>query len=226
MTVARLLDKRQTEIHNIADPYHRNTENDSTDSSMWCYNGPPIFQNTLMQYLDNDAPVLEIESAAQDQTKFINLVHLFGELIRYDIFSHDMYMCTLITRGDLSTVPGQKIKIPSTLTSSTAMTQEEMSIKSESIAATPTMGNSAALTPSHTPSQLAAGTPNPSAPIGTPIMKEEDRLPSMEFKTKIEEQDDSNVDDDLNNIVQIINKDQQNAMDAPDSPKEENHSER
>jgi len=34
---------------------------------------------------------------------FTNLVHLFSELIRHDIFSHDVYMCTLISRGDLNT---------------------------------------------------------------------------------------------------------------------------
>lgn len=33
---------------------------------------------------------------------FTNLVHLFAELIRHDVFSHDAYMCTLISRGDLN----------------------------------------------------------------------------------------------------------------------------
>jgi len=36
---------------------------------------------------------------------FGNLVHLFYELIRNDVFSHDAYMCTLISRGDLLTGP-------------------------------------------------------------------------------------------------------------------------
>lgn len=39
-----------------------------------------------------------------------------------------------------------------------------------------------------------------------------------EFKTKIEELDDSNVDDDLDKILQNIKVDQQDLMDAPDSP--------
>lgn len=34
---------------------------------------------------------------------FTNLVHLFAELTRHDVFSHDAYMCTLISRGDLLT---------------------------------------------------------------------------------------------------------------------------
>lgn len=37
----------------------------------------------------------------QKKTAFSNLVHLFAELIRRDVFSHDAYMCTLISRGDL-----------------------------------------------------------------------------------------------------------------------------
>lgn len=36
---------------------------------------------------------------------FGNLVHLFYELVRNDVFSHDAYMCTLISRGDLLTGP-------------------------------------------------------------------------------------------------------------------------
>lgn len=34
--------------------------------------------------------------------EFSNLVLLFCELIRHDVFSHNMYMCTLISRGDLA----------------------------------------------------------------------------------------------------------------------------
>lgn len=38
-------------------------------------------------------------ASAQNKAQFTNLVHLFGELIRRDVFSHDAYMCTLISRG-------------------------------------------------------------------------------------------------------------------------------
>lgn len=34
--------------------------------------------------------------------EFFNLVLLFCELIRHDVFSHNIYMCTLISRGDLA----------------------------------------------------------------------------------------------------------------------------
>lgn len=40
----------------------------------------------------------------------------------------------------------------------------------------------------------------------------------LDFKPKMEELDD-NVDDDLDKILQNIKEDQQNLMDAPDSPK-------
>lgn len=47
--------------------------------------------------------VAEDNPSAQNRAMFTNLVHLFSELIRHDIFSHDVYMCTLISRGDLNT---------------------------------------------------------------------------------------------------------------------------
>ena len=39
----------------------------------------------------------------ENSAAFANLVLLFGEMIRHDIFSHDAYICTLISRGDLAT---------------------------------------------------------------------------------------------------------------------------
>lgn len=38
-----------------------------------------------------------------EKMEFVNLVLLFCEFIRHDVFSHDAYMCTLISRGDLVT---------------------------------------------------------------------------------------------------------------------------
>lgn len=42
-----------------------------------------------------------LDNTSTSRTTFTNLVHLFTELIRNDVFSHDAYMCTLISRGDL-----------------------------------------------------------------------------------------------------------------------------
>lgn len=106
-------------------------DKESVSSGQGLYNGPPIFQNLLLRFLDNDAPVLgniiiceiyfkcypkpnfprilNIVSFSDEspnappgnRQQFANLVHLFGELIRRDVFSHDAYMCTLISRGKL-----------------------------------------------------------------------------------------------------------------------------
>lgn len=96
MAVAKLLDKRQNEVTG------ENNDNDDKDSV--CSNGSPpglpIFQPLFMKFLDVDAPILDT-SSTQSKVQFTNLVHLFSELIRHDVFSHDAYMCTLISRGDL-----------------------------------------------------------------------------------------------------------------------------
>ncbi|XP_015261170.1 PREDICTED: mediator of RNA polymerase II transcription subunit 12-like, partial [Gekko japonicus] len=62
----------------------------------------PVFQDVLMQFLDTQAPVLSDPSNENEKVEFFNLVLLFCELIRHDVFSHNMYMCTLISRGDLA----------------------------------------------------------------------------------------------------------------------------
>lgn len=96
MAVAKLLEKRQSEA--------TGETNDNDDKDSTCSNGSPpvlpIFQSLLMKFLDMDAPVLD-NTSSQSKTQFTNLVHLFSELIRHDVFSHDAYMCTLISRGDL-----------------------------------------------------------------------------------------------------------------------------
>ena len=62
-----------------------------------------LLQGFLMKFLDCEAPVLN-EPGHNNRTVFASLVHLFFELIKHDVFSHDMYMCTLISRGDLLSV--------------------------------------------------------------------------------------------------------------------------
>lgn len=44
--------------------------------------------------------------------EFVNLVLLFCEFIRHDVFSHDAYMCTLISRGDLSVTAASRSRSP------------------------------------------------------------------------------------------------------------------
>ncbi|XP_032668438.1 mediator of RNA polymerase II transcription subunit 12 isoform X2 [Odontomachus brunneus] len=174
MAVAKLLEKRQSEA--------TGETNDNDDKDSVCSNGSPpvlpIFQPLLMKFLDVDAPVLD-NTSAQPKAQFTNLVHLFSELIRHDVFSHDAYMCTLISRGDL--IQG-------------------------SVASKP-------------------GTPSNREPID-----EDSLFPGIDLKpTKLEvpdhgrtmDYDDSKIDDDLDKLLQHIKEDQQNSMDAPDSPKED-----
>lgn len=58
-----------------------------------------------MKFLDSEAPTLNDPGTSHNnRTVFASLVHLFYELIKHDVFSHDMYMRTLISRGDLLSV--------------------------------------------------------------------------------------------------------------------------
>ncbi|KAG4072103.1 hypothetical protein HA402_015602 [Bradysia odoriphaga] len=181
MAVAWLLDKRQSEV-TASDTESSNADDkESIGSGTGLYGGVPVFQSILMNFLDKDAPVLEENGSIQNRSQFTNLVHLFSELIRHDVFSHDAYMCTLISRGDL-------------------LTGSCLSMKNATA--------------------ISAGTgpvSNKTSPHNQNQGMDDDMF---DFKPKMEEFDDSNVDDDLDKILQNIKEDQQNAMDAPDSPKD------
>ncbi|KAJ9582558.1 hypothetical protein L9F63_003116, partial [Diploptera punctata] len=101
MAVAKLLEKRQSDL--MSGEADAADEKDSVSSANGTPTGVPVFQPLLMKFLDNDAPILEDNPSPQNRAMFTNLVHLFSELIRHEIFSHDVYMCTLISRGDLNT---------------------------------------------------------------------------------------------------------------------------
>nr|CAD7412729.1 unnamed protein product [Timema cristinae] len=104
MAVSKLLEKRQGDLcAAVAGEGEGQDDKDSVCSGTGAPLGLPVFQNLLMKFLDNDAPVLDDNPSPQNRAMFTNLIHLFAELIRHDIFSHDVYMCTLISRGDLNT---------------------------------------------------------------------------------------------------------------------------
>ena len=44
----------------------------------------------------------------QSDNSFCQLVMLYGELIRLDVFSHNAYLCKLISRGDLESTPSSQ----------------------------------------------------------------------------------------------------------------------
>ncbi|KAK2719591.1 mediator of RNA polymerase II transcription subunit 12-like protein isoform X2 [Artemia franciscana] len=96
VAAALLLEKRQYEISNF-----ENDSGDEKESAVSVNGGPPVFQSLLMKFLDKDAPVLGETPSLQQKLVFGSLVHLFYEFVRNDVFSHDAYMCTLISRGDL-----------------------------------------------------------------------------------------------------------------------------
>ena len=64
--------------------------------------------------------VMISEDHSNDEQKqaFRNLILLFHELIQHDVFSHDAYMCTLISRGDLLCSPSLLQSIDSVAPSS------------------------------------------------------------------------------------------------------------
>uniref|UniRef100_A0A7N9ANR1 Mediator complex subunit 12 n=1 Tax=Mastacembelus armatus TaxID=205130 RepID=A0A7N9ANR1_9TELE len=103
MVVAKLLEKRQAEIE-----AERCGESEVVDEKGSVSSGSlsaatlPVFQDVLLQFLDTQAPTLSEPGNESERVEFSNLVLLFCELIRHDVFSHNIYMCTLISRGDLA----------------------------------------------------------------------------------------------------------------------------
>ncbi len=58
--------------------------------------------NLLLNYSNPLFPSVAEPGNESERVEFSNLVLLFCELIRHDVFSHNIYMCTLISRGDLA----------------------------------------------------------------------------------------------------------------------------
>lgn len=184
MAVAWLLDKRQSEVTASDTDSSNADDKESIGSGIGMYGGVPVFQTILMNFLDKDAPVQDDNGNVSNRSQFTNLVHLFSELIRHDVFSHDAYMCTLISRGDLLTGSGLSMKHMTAISAGTGPVS------------------------------------NKTSPHNQNQGLDDDMFTGIDFKPKMEEFDDSNVDDDLDKILQNIKEDQQNAMDAPDSPKD------
>ncbi|XP_004405066.1 PREDICTED: mediator of RNA polymerase II transcription subunit 12-like protein [Odobenus rosmarus divergens] len=113
IAVAKLLEKRQAEIEaercgesEVLD------EKESISSASLAGSSMPVFQNVLLRFLDTQAPSLSDPNSECEKVEFVNLVLLFCEFIRHDVFSHDAYMCTLISRGDLSVTASTRPRSP------------------------------------------------------------------------------------------------------------------
>ncbi|XP_076454432.1 mediator of RNA polymerase II transcription subunit 12-like protein [Babylonia areolata] len=106
IVTAKILERRQNELR--PDKYHDSEmmeDKEDGGSEEMVSVGVPPFQSLLMDFLDNRAPLLEEHSNEEQKQAFRNLILLFHELIMHDVFSHDAYMCTLISRGDLLCSP-------------------------------------------------------------------------------------------------------------------------
>uniref|UniRef100_H2YRP4 Mediator complex subunit Med12 domain-containing protein n=1 Tax=Ciona savignyi TaxID=51511 RepID=H2YRP4_CIOSA len=113
--VAKLLDLRQQA--ELPEPPMENDTSLNTSESMPpnLASATPYFQNLLFTFLDVQAPELSKENRDdfEEIQSFRNLVLLFSELIEHDVFSHDIYMNTLISRGEISSGDYYKIHIHS-----------------------------------------------------------------------------------------------------------------
>lgn len=74
---------------------------------IWCFFSYYIKGTELLIFFFIADPNSECE-----KVEFVNLVLLFCEFIRHDVFSHDAYMCTLISRGDLSVTASTRPRSP------------------------------------------------------------------------------------------------------------------
>ena len=69
---------------------------------------PYALQTHLVKFLDEFAPTLKLapgskENTFEEERMFTSLIFLMHELIDADVFSHDLFLRLLISRGDLVT---------------------------------------------------------------------------------------------------------------------------
>jgi mediator of RNA polymerase II transcription subunit 12 len=148
-----------------------------------------------MRFLDTEAPT-EPGPAHSNRTVFASLVHLFYELIKHDVFSHDIYMCSLISRGDLLSVTSGASGQTGSSTSSASHPSGPVHSIHSSIGG-PQMG------------QMGAGGSGRSSGIGSSMGFNMGGMGMGGMHDPRNEMDDSKVDDDLEKLLQDIKEDQQ-----------------
>ena len=97
---AKLLEQRQSDL--VAGAGENSEEKEEEEVY---YPGPPVFQQLLLRFLDTEAPHFtsaQSQDNKKTKTEVANLVLLFHELMSHEVFSHDSYLCSLISRGDLN----------------------------------------------------------------------------------------------------------------------------
>ncbi|XP_038050746.1 mediator of RNA polymerase II transcription subunit 12-like protein isoform X3 [Patiria miniata] len=106
LVVAQLLEKRVVDLESEKAEADLLEEKESLSTVSLMPGSMPMLQGLLTHFLDTQAPIyVDEHGPIDDRRAFASLVLLFSELIRCDVFSHDSYMCTLISRGDLTTSP-------------------------------------------------------------------------------------------------------------------------
>jgi mediator of RNA polymerase II transcription subunit 12 len=214
LAVAKLLERRQTDItaekegQDQADDHKMNgnvsEEKNSMEEQNDCVDGSPapLFQNLLMSFLDTQAPTYdENNSSIECKLAFSNLVLLFAELIRCEVFSHDAYMCTLISRG-------QFINTPSLTTSNLDTIKLEKAAQSEPLLSGLVGGSSV-----HSGSSSVF----PNLPSTKSMDLKESSLPMFDPVGDMDghpmDMDDARIDADLDKLLQHIKEGQQNMND-------------
>ncbi|XP_076370100.1 mediator complex subunit kohtalo isoform X2 [Tachypleus tridentatus] len=220
VVVAKLLEKRQTDFttEKFGD-LEMIDEKDSQDSGGMVPVGLPLYQNLLVDFLDTQAPVIDEKMSQESKIGFSNLVLLFAELIRYDVFSHDAYMCTLISRGSFAEPPGMQPGLLGVLVPGAGRNVTALEPPLTGFIATPSRGFSP-----------GPGSTGGLGFVGSDSTRQQDPLPmfdpvsnrpntnrhegSWDAPTDL---DDAHIDADLDQILQNIKEGQQNMSDQPDS---------
>ncbi|XP_046852491.1 mediator of RNA polymerase II transcription subunit 12-like protein isoform X2 [Xenia sp. Carnegie-2017] len=122
----RLQTLRDQEQNEVADEQDEASSKVSQTSQNIAY-----FQNIALKYLDNYAPIWGDDE--ENDSRFRQLIMLYGELIRLDIFSHNSYMCTLISRGDLEPASASQIGCETTPDCSMRMDCRNQEFVSETV---------------------------------------------------------------------------------------------
>ena len=108
---AKLLEQRQSDL---LSPESGDTEKEDEETGGGSYYaGAPVFQQLLFRFLDTEAPYFTSPQhlcTKKVRSEVANLILLFHELMAHDVFSHDAYLCTLISRGDLNS-PLQRAEV-------------------------------------------------------------------------------------------------------------------
>lgn len=216
MVVAKLLEKRQNELiqdrdMEVDEPQENGLSSSSSNknSANTC-NGTtnglagsgksnssssislPVYQNIIFSFLDTQAPVLDERNPRnENRIAFSNLVLLFSELIRCEVFSHDQFMCTLISRGYFSDSSSK-----SSITTST-------DAKGNSSSSFLTGFGSSAHS-SNSLRQSSSDTHNPTDSL--PMFNSFDQAGQNRDQMDL---DDDRIDAELNNLVQNIKEGQQ-----------------